>query len=213
MSQHHQIRQTCIFHFGSPLKYAPFASKTTCLLTYVHHLKQQNKSRLFIFAMAFSAAVCTKRSPTTVPIEPPMKSNSKAQATKGNIFNVNLASPPRLQFHLFWSCASVIRAGYGFESTNFNGSLALNSDQFCLHLVKEPIQTITGFHTQMFITLRTNIALNDIVRVYKCMALRAFNRWFCKRRLERFAHQVHEYPGTPRSVHGVDGPDFPDLTS
>ena len=76
-------------------------------------------------AMAFSAA-CTKRSPTTVPIEPPMKSNSKAQAIKG----IPLSKPcitTKASVSPVLVCASLIRAGYGFESTNFNGSLALNS--------------------------------------------------------------------------------------
>ena len=59
--------------------------------------------------MACSAA-CTKRSPTTVPIEPPIKSNSKAHVITGMPLSTPCMTTKASVSPVFF-CASAIRAG------------------------------------------------------------------------------------------------------
>src|SRR3546814_1592329 len=64
------------------------------------------------------SAASAKRSPTTEPIDPPMKAKSKAQATSGCPLSVPCiaisASRSPLDF-----CAALIRSEYFFWSLNF----------------------------------------------------------------------------------------------
>src|SRR5690606_13944911 len=68
------------------------------------------------------SAARAKRSPTTEPIEPPMKAKSKAQATIGRVARVpsraTSASRSPLDF-----CAALIRSAYFFWSLNLSTSV------------------------------------------------------------------------------------------
>ncbi|MNR13728.1 hypothetical protein D3C85_1301540 [compost metagenome] len=76
-----------------------------------------------------STAACTprtKRSPTTEPIEPPMKRNSKAATTAGMLWilpciTTSASSSPVL------SAAATRRSGYFLLSLNFRMSIGLTS--------------------------------------------------------------------------------------
>ena len=76
-----------------------------------------------------SMAVCTprtKRSPTTEPIEPPMKSNSKHAATQGTL----ITAPPittRASVSPVDSSADFKRSGYFLLSRNLSGSTGSTS--------------------------------------------------------------------------------------
>mgnify|MGYP003487827418 CR=1 FL=1 len=76
-----------------------------------------------------SMAVCTprtKRSPTTLPIEPPMKSNSNAAATT----LIECTAPPittRASVSPEFSSASFRRSGYLRLSLNLSGSTGITS--------------------------------------------------------------------------------------
>ena len=76
-----------------------------------------------------STAVCTprtKRSPTTEPIEPPMKSNSKHAATIGML----ISAPPMTtsaSVSPVFSSASFSRSGYFLLSLNLSASTGSTS--------------------------------------------------------------------------------------
>ena len=68
----------------------------------------------------------TKRSPTTLPIEPPMKSNSKQAATSGTL----ITAPPittSASVSPVFSSAIFSRSGYFLLSLNFSASTGSTS--------------------------------------------------------------------------------------
>ena len=120
----------------------------------------------------------TKRSPTTEPIEPPMKSNSKQAATSGTLMHRAAASRPARRSRRWPSSASFRRSGYFLLSLNLSGSTGTHflADLVAAFGVEEGVEARARADAVVVVALRADVeVLLEVGLVEHRLARRALD--------------------------------------